>query len=246
MGWSFNPFDSAEDFFSGALIPGGTRGPAGDALRDLAGSSSNQDFLTNAGRISRDAVEAYFGPLDGTVLPWEGGYYFADRNGFPMSFGYEVDLDQLFGAPNITTGQGGPATFFIGHMPDCEFDEVTLTCYGGDFAGPLGDPNPYYIGALVYQYRPTTEEKLQFVAVSGYELEYVVDDPVRIRREALKLRWRSNQRVSETYGGPMLAGYPTFVVIFADSNDGTFTAITPGVADWKVQCTVRFIMKEAQ
>lgn len=169
------------------------------------------------------------------LITWNGERYQQYRDGFVIEFGFDAKVTDIIIDPAEEVGTLGPHTYFVGHLPDCEFDELTMTMTGGEY---LDEETPAFIGANVYQVKePEDEEQSGIVTVSGYEEAFREDEPSRIYRSSLRLPWRSSLRVSETYGGPTLSRQPTFIQVYAYGVDLS----TPTVNDWEVQTTVRFI-----
>jgi len=167
---------------------------------------------------------------------WNGQRYAQHREGFVADFSYEAAVTDLLIDPNDQAGSMGAHTYFVGHLPDAEFDELTMTMHGGDF--DESEESSAFVGANVYQLiDPDGKDRSGIRTVSGYEEKYSEDDPERIYRSSLRLPWKSSTRVSETYGGPTLPRVPTFIQLYAAGVD----ASTPTVDDWNVQVTARFI-----
>lgn len=219
-------------------------------IADLGGSSW-QDFrrrnfaptqlaffdFTTIGPVGGNVGWDYIHPPE-ILVKWEGEYQQTQRQGFVIDFGYEVALSDLFVAPNIANETIGEHTFFIGHLPECVFDEVTLTNTGGNYSDD--PPRGSFIGAHVYQVRTNDKGDAKFTSVSGYELAYNQDNPDLIFRESVKLPWKSRERLSVDYGGPVERGIPTMLILYAAGIDPA----DPDVANWKVQATVRFVVGE--
>ena len=193
--------------------------------------------ISGGGQFGKDVAWDYLNPPP-TIQDWNGGEYIQVRSGFAIEFGYDVPALALLVDPNTTgAGQTGPQNFFIGHLPDCEFDELTMTMRGGNFIDEADRLPNQFIGANVYQTVDPAGDNAQILTISGYEEAWDPEEPGRIYRQSLRLPWGAYERFSETYGGPTLSRVPTFVQLYAVG----VSASTPDINDWYVQVTVRFI-----
>lgn len=222
--------------------------PTGEPF--IAPSANNvRDFTIGAGEwvqdqaqpFVQDIVELYGYQDPSQKLPWEGGSYYPNRVGYAIEYGYDAKLTDLLGSP-VTDADTRAKTYFVGHLPDCSFDELSITNTGGDYVEDEDsiDLNQF-VGAYVYQVNQGQLDGLpSVIAVSGIETGVDAQEPSKIYRQALRLPWKSRRRVSETYGGPVYPRLPTFVRLFVGTGiDG----MTPNVADWAMQITIRFIVQ---
>lgn len=181
-----------------------------------------------------------FVPFD----PAAAGTFYAERAGYLIERSYEVAVVDIIGNPNPDEDRGGGATsFFVGHLPDCVFDELTVSQDGPDFEsyGTYDGEDVGQIGVYSFQIKRVNgiDDGPVFVPLTGYETEVDADAPELILRESLKQPWKHPQRFSETYGGPVTPLAPTFVGVYAQGLSPT----TPGINDWYVNITIRFIAR---
>lgn len=216
---------------------------------DKVGGRDLQEWMKRNGPLTTGLFDVIgVGAFGGTIAwdmihppknlqPWNGGEYMQYRNGFIIEVGHSVPVSSLIVDPNNSYGGFGPETFFVGHLPDCEFDELTMTMTGGDYLDESKVELGRYVGANLYQVVDPSGDNTEILSVSGTEEQFDPDEPGRIYRQSLRLPWRSRLRVSETYGGPTESRIPTLVSMYAHGIDGS----TPGVNDWEIQVTSRFI-----
>lgn len=225
-----------------AILPTGEPfiAPSANQLRDFT-LSAGEWAQEQAAPFAQDIAELYGYEDISQKLPWEGGVYYPNRVGYAIEYGYDAGLSDLLGSP-VTGADTRAKTYFVGHLPDCSFDELSITNTGGDYRDDEDkiDLNQF-VGAYVYQINHGQIDGLpSVIAVSGIETGVDAQEPSKIYRLALKLPWKSRRRASETYGGPVYSQLPTFVRLFVGPGiDG----LTPTVADWAMQITVRFIVQ---
>lgn len=184
--------------------------------------------------------------LTRTFQPYVGPDFIADKRGFLIEMSYEVGIEDILGNPNPEEAKGGGLpSFFVGHLPDCVFDELTISQNGPDFEnyGTYDGEDAGQIGVYAFQLRRVSGfDEPVFVPLSGNETEIDVDAPELILRSTLKQPWKHPQRFSETYGGPVMPLAPTFVGVYATD----ISPSAPGISDWYANITVRFLLKGVQ
>lgn len=249
-GFSFN---DVLDFVAGGGAPENIElrrrlGGGGDGIDDI-NRGVNEWLDEQAFPIAEDIAQFYdpaseFARIARDGLPWTGDEYVYSRRGYVIDFGFDVKLSNMTGPP-VTSGVEGTEmpVGFIGHLPECVFDELTLTMTGGEYLeeGDLDFGN--YVGALVGQNITEDGDTIQTM-ISGRELRWDPEgDPRVIERESLKLPYGSRRRVSQTYGGPIEPGQPTFIRVWAKEAD---LGRPPFDDSWFVQATARFILSPIQ
>ena len=183
----------------------------------------------------------------GDVVPYQGETFDPVLTGYVIERSYEVALEDIVQNPDpVADSAGGPTSFFVGHLPDCVFDELTISQDGPDFEsyGPYDVKSDANIAVYGFQLRRVAGPDRGKVAVpfSGPETEISTATPEIIFRSALKQPWKHPLRFSETYGGPVEALAPTFVGVYAQGISPT----AAGIEDWYANITIRFLVQPLQ
>jgi len=179
-----------------------------------------------------------------TFFPYTGPVNEEEKVGYLIERSYETGILDILGNPDPNTDKGGGATsFFVGHLPDCVFDELTISQNGPDFEsyGTYDGEDAGQIGVYAFQLRKVAgiDDGPVFVPLTGNETLIDVEAPELILRTTLKQPFKHPQRFSETYGGPVTPLAPTFVGVYATGLSPT----TPGIADWYANITIRFLAR---
>lgn len=182
--------------------------------------------------------------LTRNFAPYMGPDFIAERSGYLIEMSYEVAIADVLGNPNPETDKGGgKRSFFVGHLPDCVFDELSISQNGPDFEnyGTYEGEDAGQVGVYAFQVRDIEgiDGGPVYVPLSGSETLIDVDAPELILRDTLKQPWKHPQRFSETYGGPVYPLVPTFIGVYAID----IPAGAPGIDDWYANITIRFLAR---
>lgn len=182
-----------------------------------------------------------------TFVPFgDVGGFNPEKVGYLIERSYEISLADILGNPDPEKNAGGGATsFFVGHLPECVFDELTISQNGPAFEsyGTYEGAEFGEVGVYAFQIRRVAgiDDGPVFVPISGTETSVDAEAPELILRETLKQPWKHPDRFSETYGGPVTALDPTFVGVYARGLTGT-----PGLDEWYANITIRFLARPTE
>lgn len=205
-------------------------------------SGAQYAFAVASGQFESDGVRL------GELVDYRGEAFDPVLAGHVIERSYEVPLRDLVStlpSPD-TDSSGGPTSFFVGHLPDCVFDELTLSQDGPDFEsyGPYDYDGEGEIGVYAFQLRRVAglDSGKVPVPLSGIETQVSTRNPDIILRSTLKQPWKHPLRFSETYGGPVEPLAPTFVGVYVKG----LSAATAGIDDWYANITIRFLSQPVQ
>lgn len=175
----------------------------------------------------------------GKRMPYKGGFYTAsvDASGlFPVDLSLTIDLKEI--VDSVVPGGSLAQAVFVGHLPDCEFDEMVCRMYNasGGYTDPFDYDDTKRAELIAFQITGQGIEKGAIREVSGIESTVLAKNGA-VFRERLRVPFRTQTLWSVTMGGPIEPLAPLFIFVQPDG----ITSIE--AAGWKLIVTFRVMMQ---